>query len=312
MPRSARTSVRRRRLHRGRKARGIAEIVGTLMLILIVVAAAIALAAFVASYQKQLQAEESQAQQRSLESLKILSVTPTLNTSDTGEWSSFTFVLASEYINPSSVDAISLNGQPIRYYYVQNLSSPASPPTQHDTTVANDTLVLSPRQEVIVGVELDPSGGVYPNYSMFDPTFVLSTSDYIQLSVYTALQNTFTTVFLPPTAIAYVTTLTSYSSNEPVQIPVLVGTDSFQPGANGTIVQWEWSMTEAGNSTYTGGPTCPVAGSPFEGSEWELEGNASTSKSYTYTATLTVTGNDGLAGVTTLSFSSYVLAACET
>ncbi len=305
MPRSARKSVRRKRLHRGRKARGIAEIVGTLMLILIVVAAAIALAAFVASYQKQLQTEEAQAQQRSLESLKILSVTPTLSTPGSGQWSSFTFVLASEYINPSAVDAISVNGQPVRFYYVQDLSNPGGLAKQYDTTNISNPLVLSPRQEVIVAVDLNVSGGAYKNFSMFNASFVLTTSDYIQLSLYTALQNTFTTVFLPPTAIAYVATLTSYNGSEPVEIPVLDGANSFQPGANGTIVQWNWSV----NKTNSTGSTCTVFDSPFQGEEWELEGNATTTM-YRYGVTLTVIGSDGLAGVTSLSFSSYVEARC--
>jgi flagellin-like protein len=296
-----RAGVRRRRLYRGREARGIAEIVGTLMLILIVVAAAIALAAFIASYQKQLQAEEAQSQQRSLESLKILSITPVLNVTMPDQWASFSFVLASEYINPSGILSISVNGQPLHFFWVRDLSAPGGGSTMYDSTNSTDTLTLTAREEVVVTVNLTASD---PYFSMFDSSFALTTTDYVQLSVYTALQNTFTTVFLPPTAIAFVTTLTSYTTGGPIQLPVLDGTDSFQPGANGTIVDWSWSVTES-TSSLSNSAGCTLG--PLQGSEYELQG-ASTSDPHFYNATLTVTGTDGLDGETTLPFTSYIEA----
>jgi len=264
------------------------------MLILIVVAAAIALAAFVASYQKQLQAEEAQSQQRSLESLKILTVTPTLNTSNTKQVSSLAFVLASEYINPSQIDSISLNGYPLKDYWALNLSNPSGTPTIFSSSVP---LLLAPRQEVIISVNLSDSASTW--FSLYDTSFVLTTSDYIQLSVYTALQNTFTQVFIPPTAIAFVTTLTSYTSSGPIQIPILDGTGSFQPGANSTIVEWEWAVS---NVTV---PVSPSFLGDFYGAEWELPGTASMSIS-DFNATLIVTSSDGLESQTNVSFSSYI------
>jgi flagellin-like protein len=56
--------VHRRRLG----SRGLSEIVGTLMLVLIVVSAATVFAYYVASYEQQLIAEQSLNHQRSLES----------------------------------------------------------------------------------------------------------------------------------------------------------------------------------------------------------------------------------------------------
>lgn len=239
----ARFPVRRRwRLYSGRKARGIAEIVGTLMLILIVIAAAVALAAFVASYQKQLQAEQNQANQQKLEDLKILSITPVLNASNSSRWSSFSFVLASEYINPSIIDSISLNGQPLQAYWVVDLSNPTATPVAYSSNTT-DLLTLAPRQQVVVEVNLTIApGGAFD--SIYNPSFVLTTTDYIEVSVYTQLQNTFTEVFVPPTAVAVVSSLSTFSGGYYQTIPILDGSNSFATD-NGTVVGWNWNVTNS-------------------------------------------------------------------
>ena len=221
------------------------------MLIVIVVAAAVALAAFVASYQKQLQSEEAQSQQRSLESLKILSISPVLDPTNSSLWDNFTFVLASEYVNPSIVDAISLNGQPLKVYWVSNLTSPIGPPIAYSGSVP---FTLAPRQEVVVAVNLTAPGGDYTWYSVYDDSFLLTTTDYIELSVYTALQNTFTQVFVPPTAIAVVSSLTTLSGGVYVTAPILDGSNSFQPG-NGTVVAWNWDVTNTTSLLNSSSPT---------------------------------------------------------
>ena len=263
------------------------------MLILIVVAAAIALAAFVASYEKQVLAEESQSQQRSLESLKILSITPNLNVSGfPDQIGGFTFVLASEYINPSQVSSISLNGQPLKLYWALDIDELDQNPTAHNGTTP---LILGAREEVVVTVCLVPNGTNYAGFSLFDDSFSLTTSDYIELSLYTELQNTFTQVFIPPTAIAVITSFTSYSSGGPVQLAVLDGTDSFQPGANGTIVSWTWEVT--GPVLMTGVPPPPVA---YSGSEVEFPQDSTDG---TYFANLTVTNTNQLAGEASVEFN---------
>ena len=297
-----RACVRRRWHLAGRRARGLAEIVGTLMLIVIVVAAAVALAAFVASYQKQLQAEESQSQQRGLESIKILSVTPTQNLSDPTTFGNLSFVLASEYINPSVVESISLNGQPLKVYWALDISNLSGAPSVHGGSIP---LNLSPREEVVITVNLT-AGPMrdYTWFSAYDDNFVLTTSDYIELSVYTALQNTFTQVFIPPAAVAYVTALTSYTASGPIEIPVLDGTSSFQPSGNATIVQWEWTV-----SNVTKGVIYPNLVGTFSGAEWEFTGIYDPPNVYAYNATLTVTNSYGLEAKTNLTFSSYIIGA---
>ena len=280
------------------------------MLILIVVAAAIALAAFVASYEKQVLAEESESQQRSLESLRILSVDPVLEKVNPSLIGNFTFVLASEYINPSQVDSISLNGQPLRTFWALNIADIGGKSTEYNTS---SPLILSAREEVTITVNLTAPGGSFTFFSLFDDSFVLNTSSYIELSVFTLLQNTFTQVFIPPTAVGFVTDLTSYSGCNPAQIPLLDGTQSFQPGTNASIVQWSWAVVdetggsdmntghylECSNSTLAWSST-PVA---CIGAEVELSSLESGGFSGSIVATLTVTDSNQLTGDVSVSFT---------
>lgn len=233
---------RRRRLSAGRTARGIAEIVGTLMLILIVITAAVALAAFVATYEKQLLAEQNTANQQKLENLKILSITPVPDASNSSRWSSFSFVLASEYINPSIVDSISLNGQPLQAFWAVNLSNPNGVPVAYSSSTLS-LLTLAPRQQVIVEVNLTLGPGGHFD-SIYNPSFFLTTTDYIEVSVYTQLQNTFSAVFIPPTAIAVVSSLATYSGGLYETIPILDGSNSFA-ATNETVVEWDWNVTNS-------------------------------------------------------------------
>src|SRR5690348_9978222 len=107
-----------RRISRSR--RGLSEIVGALMLVLIVVVAATALSAFVASYQKQLQAEQAIHQDRTLESLTILHAAPPLNATET-KLAQLQFTVASLSVNPSTITRIEINHQPLQQYNTSRL-----------------------------------------------------------------------------------------------------------------------------------------------------------------------------------------------
>ena len=78
------------------------------MLVLIVVSAATAFGLFVAGYQKQVQQRQAISQQKSLESLTVLRVTPALNVSLT-RYALLNFTLASLYINPVTITEVSVN-----------------------------------------------------------------------------------------------------------------------------------------------------------------------------------------------------------
>src|SRR5580658_2431834 len=98
--------------------RALSEIVGTLFLVLIVVAAATAFAAFVAGYQSQVQAQEAVAHDRSLESPKVLDVTPVRDTNlaAPNDWATLNFTVTSLDSNPTIIDSLSLNKNPVRNY----------------------------------------------------------------------------------------------------------------------------------------------------------------------------------------------------
>lgn len=224
--------------------RGLSEIVGTLMLVLIVVGAATAFSLFVSSYQKQLQAEQAIDQARNLESIKILRATTELNSSAPGNSTllDVNFTVASLNVNPAVVTSLGVNNHAVRNYTVWQLNLTTGQ-FESDTVAAGGQLTLAPREQFNVLVDL--SGG--PTDSFYDPSFVLHTSDYVQLDVLTAYENDFRGVFLPPTAVALVSLLQTWNGTAFVPAPLLDGSQSFQPG-NATIVGWSWSIEPDGTT----------------------------------------------------------------
>jgi flagellin-like protein len=273
--------------------RGIAEVVGTLMLVLIVVAASIALAAFVASYQKQLQAQQAEAHQRNLESLKVLDVTgvtpqPSPNQLMLG---SFSFVLASEFVNPSTVASISVNGNPLAHFLVQNVSPSGGVPFCYDDSTQ---FILPSFQQVEVTVNL-LSSGTCPN-GFFSPTTTLLVNSYLQIDLITILQNTFTTVFLPPTAIPLIGTVSEFIGAQFRNVPVLDGSTSFQQG-NGTIVSWTWSVVNT-----TGGLSPPPQ--TYSGEKLIAPfASTQTGQTFTFTIALSVQNSNGLIGSSSINYT---------
>jgi flagellin-like protein len=293
--------VLRRERSRARNSRGIAEVVGTLMLILIVVAASIALAAFVASYQKQLQSQQAESQARGLESLKVLNLaqlTPQTG-ANSAKLANFSFTLASESINPSQISSFAINGNPLRFYAVTPLLPSAGPTTCNATGVG--PLNLTPFAEVEITVNTNATSAAPCGYSFYSPTLSFPTDAFVQIGIFTILQNTFTTVFLPPTAIPLVTTLSEFiGSGAHVgfeNVPVLDGANSFQAG-NGTITSWNWTITNTtGNSTenWSSGGEQLVA--PFVSTGY---GNV-----YTYSIVLKVQDSNDLLGLATTTYSYH-------
>jgi hypothetical protein len=108
-------------------------------------------------------------------------------------------------------------------------------------------------------------------------------------------------VFLPPTAIPLVTTLSEFiGSGAHVgfeNVPVLDGANSFQAG-NGTITSWNWTITNTtGNSTenWSSGGEQLVA--PFVSTGY---GNV-----YTYSIVLKVQDSNDLLGLATTTYSYH-------
>ncbi len=223
-----------------RPRRGLSEIVGTLMLVVIVVGAATALGAFVASYQKELQQQRSLAHEQSLESLRILGLSSALDPAGTA-FQNLSFIVASEFVDPSTVVSISVNNAPLVRYTWENLTSSV----WHSVQLGNGAeLTLAPEQEILVSTNLSMSfsgPAPLPNH-------------YLKIDVYTILLNDFGRIFLPPTALAVVSE-TSPAPN--LSFVLLDGSTSFQSGGNLSIVEWNWVVTGGGlpsgtNLTKTG------------------------------------------------------------
>lgn len=264
-----------------RNGRGLSEIVGTLMLVIIVVSAATLLAAFIASYQKQLQTEETFSHDQSLESIKILGLVTVLNASATW-FNLINFTIASEYIYSSTVLSIAVNNVPLSAFWWKDLSNHSA--WQRTSLALSQNLVVGAQQEIDISTNASRADH-QANYS-YNFSAAPLPNQYVKIDVYTLLQNDFSRVFLPPVGLAVVSNLTLSPSN---WATLLDGSQSFQPGGNATIVQWNWNVTPF---------AAPADFHLYQGEEVEVSpAFATTSR---YWVNLTVTNSVGLIGTTDL------------
>jgi len=267
-----------------RSDRGLSEIVGTLMLVIIVVTAATLLAAFVASYQKQVQAEQTFSHDQSLESIRILGINTTVTD---GSYTSFGFTIASKYVNPSTILSISINNQPLKYFGWEDVGTSSS----HLFVLGQD-LNLSPFEEISIWLSLNPSSGWF---SFLSSLGIPQPNQYLKFDVDTILQNDFTRVFLPPTALAVVSEIDP-SSNNPITL--LDGSTSFQPGTNASIVAWNWTVAGGGPTSNAPGTVISVNGGTngaLTGSAGGMVWTGSASATFTVPTSFTFGGQDSVA-----------------
>jgi hypothetical protein len=218
------------------------------MLILIVVAAAIALAAFVAGYESQYLAEQASAHDKALESLLFLSVVPAENsTPGADNYSAISAVIGSYDVMNTTISEVNLNGQPLAFFTVTPLGSSSSLqvcPLCPNGTVPGSVsqFNLAPDEQATIAFNLATWNAAHQDEGgMFSP-FDLPLNHFITLGAYTTLGNDFTRSFLPPTAIATVSTLTTLNDGTFEDVPILDGSNSVPP-VNGTISEWEWNVT---------------------------------------------------------------------
>ncbi|HTP56120.1 MAG TPA: hypothetical protein VML53_05610 [Thermoplasmata archaeon] len=268
---------------RSRDSRGLAEIVGTLMLVVIVVAAATAFSFFVAAYQKQVQTEETVVHDRALENLKFISLssdgcalydgathscaTPLPN----DEFAEVTVEVASLDINGIGVTGVYLAGHPVVNYSVVIGHSTYTPcfDSTNKTSIPCQAVALPPYAEPRFIFNLDNDtdfsaasscGGsrvldcLYAFGTPFDST-AISASHELVLDLLTSLGNSFVGTFVPPVAKFGVTYVDSW--------PILDGSGSYQPSGgvttNASIDQWGWSVhtnsVDQDNGNYSGQQT---------------------------------------------------------
>lgn len=232
------------------------------MLVLIVVVAATVFAAFIASYQKQYQAEQAIDQQRSLESVKILSVKSFLENPhvalESNTLESLNFTLSSLAVNPATLTEISIDGNPLETYVASTLdlvtgmyvpicvtpNNASCPPSLVATSTP--TLLVSPRAQFTINATVGDTAGPGKS-SFYNSNIVMFSTEFVKLDVFTLLGNDFAQSFVPPTAVATVDPIQVYtgSGSGYVTQGLLDGTGSIQNG-NDTIVSWNWNVSETG------------------------------------------------------------------
>ncbi len=268
-----------------RSDRGLSEIVGTLMLILIVVSAATLLAAFVASYQAQLQKEESYSHDQSLESIHILAMNTSLNLAGT-QFATLAFTIGSESVNPSTIVGLSINNNALKTIYWKDLDNG----TKGSGTPA-PYLNITSLEEVMIWLNLNSSQS---GFSFFEPSAAPTVNQYIEINIYTVLQNDFSRTFLPPVALGAVSEVNP--SGEPGDASVLLdGSTSFQPEGNSTIIEWNWTVFNDTSGMY-------LNNSPLYGEEAQFSASDFIGGGDQYLVNLTVTNSDGLIGATSIDW----------
>lgn len=264
-------------------SRALSEIVGTLFLVLIVVAAATSFSVFLAQYQKQAQANQAVAHDRALESLHVLHVVPQLNTTSGTSWLSANFTVGSSFVNPSTITSVAINNIRLKQFVAWSLNTTTG--TITSTTVATGGIfTMGPSEDVAINVTFSAT----PSVSSFFSGFVLTTTSYLTLDLYTALLNVFSATFIPPSAVALVTPLQQWTGTGFVTVPELDGSGSFQSG-NATLVQWAWNVSPGANFGYIVGEKALFNLVPGNGT-------------HTYNVTLVVTNSDGLLGTDKLRY----------
>jgi flagellin-like protein len=272
-------------MHRRRlDSRGLSEIVGTLMLVLIVVAAATAFSFFVASYEKTLLAQEATNHTRSLEALDVVAVHTMPVMAGSAIFGNLTITMASEDVNTIQITNLLVNGNVVVSYQLTYLSNGTEVNIGIKTGEGNSSFLLPTLQQVDITLQLNTSATLF---SFLASSEIPTAQSYLIIEFETQLGNDFKSIYVPPTALAELTYIQSVNhTGVIVENPVLDGTHSFQQGGNETIVGWNWLITNTtSHGTWTG-----------TGAQLELNLTASDA-AFAYAANLTVFNSIGLFAV---------------
>ncbi|HTP54384.1 MAG TPA: hypothetical protein VML94_05435 [Thermoplasmata archaeon] len=299
-------------------SRGLAEIVGTLMLVVIVVAAATAFSFFVAAYQKQVQDEEALTHDRALESVKIVGIEASPcqvgfnNTCHSLGCDScianLSFTVVSLDVNAMGFTNLFLNHLPVVNYTATvrgSIQSPCFNATSRNNTTWGlfpcSTLVVPGSSTVTLHFNL---GGCLTPHCGSNAYWALGpgegpgnipSSNQFSLQFVTARGNQFAETFSPPVAVISV----FYVSGGLTSIPVFDGLNSYQPKSadNSSVVQYAWHVTDSNGMNITD-PNC---GNNGVGTGGEFECANLTGS---YDVQLMVTNSDGLTGMTSIPFTT--------
>lgn len=212
---------------------GVSEIVGALLLTLIVVVAAASFAVFVSQKQNEIQEQQLLENKRALESVRIMGIKPTADGNGT-YWSKLNFTIASVHNEVSRVTRIDINGYAVKEFDLLRFNDSASS-YEWVSLSYNDRFEISPLERLNLVVET-PMG-------LFDIAASLLTSDSLNIEIYTAYLNSFSRVFMPPTAIARMITEVQWDSVSLGYKPFLILDGTYSVLYNDTYaVEWSWMI----------------------------------------------------------------------
>jgi flagellin-like protein len=215
-----------------RDERGLSEIVGALLLVLVVVSASAAFALFVNDRQKAIQEQQLLETQRSLEDVGIVSLR-TVQNGSFPTWDVLNFTITSEHTATSWVTSFRINGHVVRQWETWRFNAST---LDWESGAANYTrpFGIAPREQLYVAFN--------NTTSFFEPGLNFSTAGYVEIEVITTLQNSFKRAFLPPSAVALVTTENLWNGAAFDTVVVLDATES-EPEAGASIVAYSWNVT---------------------------------------------------------------------
>jgi flagellin-like protein len=284
--------------------RALAEVVGTLLLVVIVIAAVTAFSFFIAAYQSQVQNEEQYAHNQALESVHVYTLLVTATAAPSKLIGAINFTMTSADVNSITVNNIEINGNPLAYYNVTPYQF-GQPGTTLGISTASSNYILGPRAEAQVEVNVSTTCAASPTTpspvcsSFYDRAVQLDAGTYIEVSILTSYQNDFVSSFTAPSAVVQIETQQLGST----ETTILDGTHSYQP-ENGTLESWSWNVTLPTDDS------CYSVGTPyFTSTSAIVQTTCPMTSDGTYVIHLTVVNSYGLFGTATLDYTPEPPAA---
>lgn len=214
--------------------RGVSEIVGALMLTLIVVVAAGSFAVFVSQKQQSAQDQQLYDQQRQQEALAITGLKPVRNLT-TGNFDQLNFTVASNHNLDSKVLKLTINNHVARDFWIWKIGQGA---VKLNWT---SNFVIGPQEQLCINIT---------PINLFETGINFKATGYVEISISTGFQNSFTHVFMPPSAVISLSTETQWnaSSNNYTDYLILDGSRSTAQ-ADSFIVSYRWHIENATDSS---------------------------------------------------------------
>lgn len=248
------------------------------MLTVIVVVAAGSFAVFVSERQKQVQDQQMYQLDKQQELLVINSLRPSMSLGN-NQFTDLNFTVTSEDQQESHVTEITVNGLVLRQFDVYSLDRSGN--WERHTLLWNGTFVINATEQLFVNVNTT-------DFFQGSPSFDVTRG--ISMEITTSYQNSFSRVFMPPSAIIAITNEALWNGTSQNYTTYLVADGSGSTAQGGaTLVYYNWTVTLRGGSA-------PIALYGLKTIiQFPVAGN--------FVITLTVTDSDGMVGVGSLSYA---------